>query len=117
MAKTKKEKPRARALPPITQAQLDQFKRRAREGIADPKAEYDYAAALFVNELKKQKYSERARKGVAKKWWKENIEDLCPWKYALKGSTHLQGVPYPGPEGKLRGLWSRRTRARHHLRK
>jgi hypothetical protein len=97
MPKAKKKRT-ARALPPITQAELGQFKERAREGIKDPKAEYDYAVALYVKELKKEKYSERAKKGDAKHWWEGNLQDLCLWKDALRDLRILKAFPVPDPK-------------------
>jgi hypothetical protein len=91
----KKKKGKASALPPITQAELDQFKKRAREGIGDPKAEFDYAVALFLGELKHQKYAERAKKGNAKHWWEENLDDLCPWTEASRDYRILKTFPVP----------------------
>jgi hypothetical protein len=97
MPKAKKKRA-AKVLPPFTAADLEKFKTRARNGILASKADYDNAVALYVQELKKQKYAERAIKGDAKHWWKNNMEDLCPWRTALRDYAILKTFTVPTPE-------------------
>jgi hypothetical protein len=96
--RTRSHRKVTRALPPLAPGALDQFKKRARDALSSTKAMFDYASAIYLRELKKQKYVERSSKGDAKKWWKSNLEDLCPYRLANDNLKLVKAFPKPDAE-------------------